>query len=213
MLLTGKWNNLKSSRAKLTGQRQYDWKLRVNAREAKTAVPQDFASLLSKATTESLANQEGRYFKVRTIKFGEMNGSLERCLDEQIKDVQIKTSAKIHFARDPYIVEVSVTQTRPGLRMTKPDISWGIDFYGSQWKECLNNVSPDGLRKDWGRGLANVWPNCNNEARGVGGSGASKGKDDLEAFEKRFGYFLSCVLKTQAALEGLEIEELSDALI
>lgn len=165
--------------------------------------------LLKKATAESIKNQEALIFKVRNVNFHDENGVFARRLDEQIKDVQIKTSAFIPLEHDPYIVEVSVTQTRPGLGMTKPDLSWGVEFYGSQWEESLNNKSPGGLRKDWGRGLANVWPNSNEGAVTVG----SKDIDDLQPFEKRFGHFLSCILKAQAALEGLEIEELSNALI
>lgn len=195
--------------ALLTLAREYDWNLKVNARETHGSVPDEFLPLLKNAATKQLPDQGLKTLKIREVQWN-VSEALARQLDEQIKDVQIRTSALISLEGEPYVVEIGVTQTRPGLAMTKPEITWDIGMHGSQWEEALNNVSSDGLRKDWGRGLVNVWPNGNgdrnrhNSLRGQGG---------LESLETRFGHFLRCVLKVQAALEGLEIEELSEALV
>lgn len=190
--------------------------MRINTIDRDTILPDDFQILCSKTLARSIENQERNVFKVRTLELPPLTEELESRLDEQIKDVQIKTIAQIEFEDAPYGVEVNVTQTRPGIKMTKPGVSWGVDFYGSQWEESLNNASPDGLRKDWGRGLVNMWPNSKLHLKknGVKGKNTEQDKNDgMETFETRFGHQLSCILKAQAALEGLKIEELSNALI
>lgn len=105
--------------------------------------------------------------------------------NDEVEETILKTSVVMPFGETPFLVEVSVSQAWSQMMTHRePETWWGLEFYGLQWSEAMNNVNPGERRKDWGEGLRHIWP----------GGDAS--------LEDRFFDFLEHVVMVQSALGG-----------
>lgn len=111
-----------------------------------------------------------------------------RKVSDEVEEVRVKTSAIVPFEEEPYVIEVSVTQTWTGSNTrAQPVITWGVELFGPHWDQALNQNSTDGRKKHWGEGLINIWP-------------AREGN-----LEERLAKFLHCIIKVQDILQALDM--------
>lgn len=108
-------------------------------------------------------------------------------LGNRIDEIRLKSSVLISHLSSALVIEISITQVWVRGKIKEgPDWGfWGIEVYGLNWDECMNHTGAGELRRDWGEGLINVWP-----------------EPDSHPFEARFGTFIRNILRIQNLLEG-----------
>lgn len=106
-------------------------------------------------------------------------------LESKINKVKLKTLATIPYKDTPYVIQIGITKSSSSLRApTGPEITWGVEFYAPHWDESINVVRGGDRRKDWGKGLENIW------------------QDDGPDVNSRLKGFLQTVLEVQALLNS-----------
>lgn len=84
-----------------------------------------------------------------------------------VEEVVVTSSVMIPVRDDPYVVEISVSQSWRGLQTASPPSkSWQIEFYGIQWDEILNYPSGSDRQKAWGEDLSKIWPGSSHGLEG-----------------------------------------------
>lgn len=107
--------------------------------------------------------------------------------ENKVSETRLKTMAKVAINETPYVIEISITQAWSGLKTaTAPRVGWGIEIYGVDWDEIMNQENQSERRRDWGADLEGIW-------KGPG-----------QSLEQRFGDFLQIILKTQSVLENAD---------
>ncbi|KAI5462981.1 hypothetical protein BGZ63DRAFT_412686 [Mariannaea sp. PMI_226] len=160
--------------------RAYDWSLTVNAWE-NLDTPAGFNDLSKKLKIEVDQDWESilKIPKVDTRQLGD--------LQNQIRQIGVKSSVVIPYKLTPYVIEINITRAWQEGRMSdEPQVTWGIEFYASHWDESINHVCGGERRKDWGQGLKSIWPG------------------DEPSLGLRFEEFLQTVLEVQSILEDAQ---------
>ncbi|KAM0437440.1 hypothetical protein ACHAPT_001802 [Fusarium lateritium] len=157
---------------------KYDWNFRIDAWD-KANVPAGFKDLAQKVCLTASVNKE------TLLTIPSVNTTKLTALEDEIKQIRVKSSAKFPFKDTSYTLEISVTKTAKGVRAAgEPEVTWSIELYAPHWEESVNHVS--GGRKVWGTGLENIWT------------------DDGHDLESRLGGFCRVILEVQALLNRAE---------
>ncbi|KYK55954.1 hypothetical protein DCS_07919 [Drechmeria coniospora] len=155
-----------------------DWNFEVGSFHTMEAVPHELRSLtehLVLVPSDAGSNQTASLSIPKLVARGP--GS------NQVKETMLKVSILVPFQDTPYIVEISTTQAWAGMKTsTEPRTWWGMEFYGRNWDESINYMSPGNRKKDWGSGLQTIWPG------------------DAPGLEPRFMSFLEHILQVQSAV-------------
>ncbi|KAJ4311951.1 hypothetical protein N0V84_010187 [Fusarium piperis] len=152
---------------------KYDWNFRIDAWD-KVDVPAGFKDLTQKVCL-SACNKEA-LLAVPTV-----NTARLAALEDEIKQIRVKSSARFPFRDTSYVLEISVTKTVNGFRAAGgPEVTWSAELYAPHWEESVNHMS--GGRKVWGEGLENIWT------------------DEGHDLKSRLGGFCRVILEVQALL-------------
>ncbi|KAF4969121.1 hypothetical protein FSARC_3588 [Fusarium sarcochroum] len=161
---------------------QYDWNFRVDAWD-QVDIPPEFKDLAKKVVL-IVKPDEGILLPVPS-----MTTTKLASLDGQITHIKARSWAIVPFKETDYVLKISITKTLKGVRAEgEPDITWGLELYAPHWDESVNHAS--GGRKDWGKGLENIW---------------TEGHD----LKSRLEGFIGTVLEVQALLNRVHTDAAS----
>ncbi|KAF5025265.1 hypothetical protein F66182_2650 [Fusarium sp. NRRL 66182] len=151
----------------------YDWSFRVDAWD-KVDVPPDFRDFGQRVMLAIKADND------TLLPIPSVNTTKLARLNDQITQVRVRSWAIVPFKETEYALKINITKTLKGACTEgEPEVTWGIELYAPHWEESANHAS--GGRKDWGKGLENIWP---------------EGHD----LKSRLGGFLRTILEIQALL-------------
>ncbi|KAF5662592.1 hypothetical protein FHETE_7876 [Fusarium heterosporum] len=152
---------------------QYDWSFRVDAWD-QIDVPLEFKDLAKRVLL--VVSLDGDAF----LPVLNVNTAKLAMLDEEITEIRAGSWAVVPFKETDYVLKINVTKILKGVRTAeKAEVTWGVELYAPHWEENVNHAS--GGRKDWGKGLENIW---------------MEGHD----LESRLGCFMRTILEVQALL-------------
>ncbi|KAH7274626.1 hypothetical protein MRS44_000521 [Fusarium solani] len=152
----------------------YDWNFRVDAWD-KVDVATGFKDLAQKVCLTANVNKEA-LLAVPTV-----NTAKLAALEDEIKQIRVKSAARFPYKDSSYVLEISVTKTVNGFRAAGgPEVTWSVELYAPHWEESVNHMS--GGRKVWGEGLENIWT------------------DEGHDLKSRLGGFCRVILEVQALL-------------
>lgn len=167
------------------GSRKHDWTFRVDTLERSAEFSSAFNNLEKKIILEYRKDENEEDSTGATLlQFPRINKLQLGVEQNEVTKICMRRTATIPYKDTPYMLEINVTKTWEGNRVSSaPEVTWGIELFGAHWEESLNHIGRDQRKKDWGAGLENIW----------------HGSEDLDT---RFGQFLKTVLEVQALLEG-----------
>ncbi|KAF4451034.1 hypothetical protein F53441_5933 [Fusarium austroafricanum] len=152
---------------------EHDWNVRMDAWD-QVNVPTEFKDLAKKVVLVFKSDEDV------LLPIPEVNTTRLAILNEQITQIRVKSWAIIPFKESGYFLKIDITKILKGARTAgEPDVNWGFELYAPHWEESMNHMN--GGRKDWGKGLENIW----------------EGDGDLKS---RLGYFMRTILEVQALL-------------
>ncbi|KAF9767912.1 hypothetical protein IL306_014852 [Fusarium sp. DS 682] len=161
---------------------EHDWNIRMDAWD-KVDVPHEFRDL-PKRVSIIFKPDEATILPVPEVNTIKLAG-----LDEQITEIRARSWAIIPFKESDYVLKINITKTLKGSRtIREKNITWGVELYAPHWEESVNHAS--GGRKDWGKGLENIWEEG----------------DDLQS---RLGCFVRTILEVQALLDRVHADTAS----
>jgi hypothetical protein len=153
--------------------RQYDWNFRVDAWD-KVDVPPEFKDLAKRILLNINPDDDA------LLPIPSVNTAKLASLGEKITQIRARSWVIIPFKESDYVLRIYITKSLKGPRTSEePEVTWGIELYAPHWEESVNHAS--GGRKDWGKGLENIWMEG----------------DDLKS---RLGCFMRTILEVQALL-------------
>ncbi|RTE71245.1 hypothetical protein BHE90_014345 [Fusarium euwallaceae] len=153
---------------------KFDWNFRVDAWD-KMDVPASFKDLSEKVCLTANVDKQS-LLAVPTV-----NTARLAALEDEIKQIRVKSSARFPFKDSSYMLEISVTKAINGFRASGgPEVTWSVELYAPHWEESVNHMS--GGRKVWGEGLENIWT------------------DEGHDLKSRLGGFCRVILEVQALL-------------
>lgn len=174
--------------------RAVDWNLRVDSRQydhadhindANLKLAESFLFVFKDAkvpcNSEEAATKKLQHFKLP------MWLKPSRYSDQDVGNVQLKSSVRLQYRDTPFEIKVTVTQHWNAMPSgPAPErLSWSVSVHGVNWDEALNErKSGEVSSHGFGIELSQIWP---------GGS----------TLEERLAEFLECVLLTQAEITKL----------
>lgn len=169
--------------------RLFDWNLEVKAHKKLQTVPSDLATFLQKLKIQCpKAKANGGMLMLPRLITKDAKHP-----DTKVSACRMKSSTMMTLSDGKYAVEVSITRAWDGVEFDNPStFTWEIELFGSRWEEAINTVGSNGMRKDWGKDLIEIWP----------------GSDP--SLESRFKNFLRNVLKIQALLTRVGLDANKD---
>ncbi|KAM0563845.1 hypothetical protein ACHAPJ_000051 [Fusarium lateritium] len=161
---------------------QHDWNFRVDVWDQVDVLP-EFKDLAKKVVLDFKPDQE------ILLPVPSVNTAKLAPLDNQITHIKARSWAVVPFKETDYVLKISITKTLKGTRAEgEPEVIWGLELYAPHWEESVNHAS--GGRKDWGKGLENIW---------------TEGHD----LKSRLGGFIGTVLEVQALLNRVHTDTTS----
>ncbi|KAF4994859.1 hypothetical protein FGRMN_5518 [Fusarium graminum] len=152
---------------------QYDWNFRIDAWDQRD-VPLEFKDL-AKRVLLVVSPDDDAFLPVLNV-----NTAKLAMLDEEITEIRAGSWVVVPFKESDYVLKINVTKTLKGARTGETaEITWGVELYAPHWEENVNHAS--GGRRDWGKGLENIW---------------MEGHD----LESRLGCFVRTILEVQTLL-------------
>ncbi|KAF4338242.1 hypothetical protein FBEOM_7860 [Fusarium beomiforme] len=161
---------------------EHDWNIRMDAWD-NVDVPHEFKDLAKRVSVIFKPGQ-GTILpspQVNTIKLAGLH--------EQITEIRARSWAIIPFKESNYVLKINITKILKGsCTVGEESITWGVELYAPHWEESVNHAR--GGRKDWGKGLENIWEEG----------------DDLQS---RLGCFVRTILEVQALLDRVHADTAS----
>lgn len=63
-------------------------------------------------------------------------------LEDEIKQIRVKSAARFPYKDSSYVLEISVTKTVNGFRAAGgPEVTWSVELYAPHWEESVNHMS------------------------------------------------------------------------
>ncbi|KAJ4272357.1 hypothetical protein NW762_001070 [Fusarium torreyae] len=161
---------------------QHDWNFRVDVWDQVDVLP-EFKDLAKKVALAVEPDQN------ILLPVPSVNTAKLAPLDHQITHIKARSWAVVPFKETDYVLKISITKTLKGTRAEgEPEATWGLELYAPHWEESVNHAS--GGRKDWGKGLENIWT-------------------DGHDLKSRLGGFIGTVLEVQALLNRVHADTTS----
>ncbi|KJZ79089.1 hypothetical protein HIM_01240 [Hirsutella minnesotensis 3608] len=164
--------------------RVLDWNIRVDACQNSADIPGPLKKAMGSLLLipEPVMDHEG-YFRQPHI-------SLTQGACQDVQETTLRTSVVIPFKSTPFVIEVSIFRTWPGMKTDlAPKTWWSVEFYGLSWDATMIDVTLNERGRNWAEELRFMWPGSED--------------DDVE---ERFSRFLDYIIQIQIALGAVDWE-------